>query len=188
VRAWNSKNLETIEAKDAFREILAMHYFGVCEQIGLSANAFLLASEIRLTGILDQIYGLDDDHNNPRLARLRERLRVKAAEVREEQAGVADDAEGELEPRRMDAMREALFINPNVAPYATDAGEVRVGLSASALDAVRWLQGRNDNFNPDSLYHMADEARESSEAEARTGVAYRNDGVVGILDLATSGR
>jgi hypothetical protein len=187
VRAWNSKNLETIEAKDAFREVLAMHYFGVCEQIGLSANAFLIVSELRLTGILDQLHSLEDDRNNSRRDSLLGELRVKAAEVQKEQVGAADDAESELEPRRMDAVREAVFINPDVAPYATDAGEVRVGLSASALDAVRWLQGRNDNFNPDSLYHMADEARESSEVEARTGVAYRNDGVVGILSRAVNG-
>jgi hypothetical protein len=188
VHAWNSKNLETIETEDAFREVLAMHYFGVCEQIGLSANAFLIASELRLTGIRNQLYSLEDDRNNLRRDILLERLRVAEAQVREEQARVADEAESELEPSRVDAVREAVFINPNVAPYATDAGGVRVGLSASALDTVRWLQGRNDNFNPDSLFHMEGEARESSVAEANTGVAYRNDGVVGILSRAVDRR
>lgn len=188
VRAWNSKNLETIEAEDAFREVLAMHYFGVCEQIGFSANAFLIASELRLIGIRDRLNSLEDDRNNFRRDILLERLRVDEAQVREEQARVADEAESELEPRRVDAVREEVFVNPDVAPYATDAGGVRVGLSASALDAVRWLQGRNDNFNPDSLYHMEGEARESSVAEASTGVAYRNDGVVGILARAVNGR
>lgn len=188
VRAWNSKNLETIEAEDAFREVLAMHYFGVCEQIGFSANAFLIASEFRLIGIRNQLSSLEDDRNNLRRDILLERLRVDEAQVREEQARVADEAERELEPRKLDAVREAVFINPDVAPYATDAGAVRVGLSESALDAVRWLQGRNDNFDSDSLYHMAGEARESSVTEARTGVAYRNDGVVGILGRAADGR
>lgn len=188
VHAWNSKNLETIEAEDAFREVLAMHYFGVCEQIGLSANAFLIASELRLTGILNRLYSLEDDRNNFRRDILLERLRVDEAQVREEQARVVDEAESEVEPRKLDALREAVFINPSVAPYATDAGGVRVGLSESALDAVRWLQGRNDNFNPDSLSHMQGVARESSVTEAGTGVAYRNDGVVGILSRAVDGR
>jgi hypothetical protein len=188
VRAWNSKNLETIEAEDAFREVLAMHYFGVCEQIGFSANAFLIASELRLRGIQNRLYSLEDDRNTPGRDSLLEQLQREAAEMREEQARVADDAGSELEPRRVVAVREAVFVNPDVAPYATDAGGVRVGLSASALDTVRWLQGRNDNFNPDSLYHMEGEARESSVAEAITGVAYRNDGVVGILGRAVDGR
>jgi len=188
VRAWNSKNLETIEAEDAFREVLAMHYFGVCGQIGFSANAFLIASELRLRGIQNHLYDLEDDRNNLRRDIMLERLRVDEAQVREEQARVADEAESELEPRKVDTVREAVFINPNVAPYATDAGGVRVGLSESALDAVRWLQGRNDNFNPDSLYHMEGAARESSVIEASTGVAYRNDGVVGILGRAVDGR
>ena len=43
VRAWNSKNKDNQVPIDAIIEIMFMHYFGVCERIGMDANAKLLA-------------------------------------------------------------------------------------------------------------------------------------------------
>jgi len=189
VRAWNSKNFETVEAEDVFRAVLAMHYFGVCERIGLSANAFLIASELRLRGIQDQLESLEDENYDRRhLDRLRDHLHDEESVMLDEQSGITDDTERELQLRQSDVVRGGIYESPGVAPFAIEGGAVRVGLSPAGFDIVRWLQGRNDNFNSELFSDMAGEARESSEREAHTGVIYRNDGVVGILDQTTNGR
>lgn len=114
---------------------MAMHYFGVCQQIGLGANAFLIASELKLMEILDELESLDDDHHNLRLDRLREQLCAKASAMRDEQSAVAGEAERQLAPRRIDIICEEVYANPNVATFAIDGGAVRVNLFSSSLDA-----------------------------------------------------
>jgi len=158
VRAWNSSKLNAVVPFAAFRDVLVAHYFGVCERIGLTANAQLLA--LRNYSPLSK-----EDRVRKELLELDAKLSGSASqELRREQIGNTSIYFGALESR-----------------FKVGETVIRVGLSEPAMELLQALQdpmhrtgqGLSQSFEGDT-------ASIRRLLVSYENIFLRNDGIIGV--------
>jgi hypothetical protein len=158
VRAWNSMVPEDQVEFAALRDVVITHYFGICERIGLPANAQLLA--LRNYSPVQA-----EDQTQRQLLLLTERLLGTAPqEARREQIGDM-----------------TIYFGPRASTFRVGYTAIRIGLTEPAMKLVSSLQ-QPQQFTDERMLHRF----ESGNAEVRRhfasdeNVFVRNDGVIGI--------
>jgi hypothetical protein len=125
VRCWNSKKESLGVSIEGFRDILLLHYFGVCERLGMTANAKLLALRSYRNVDMDQKGQMVFLKNDPQ----------------EYEKGILDDAREEIDIHSTNRLHDfPVSIARNRADFQIGHRLVRVGLSQPGMDVVRWLQ------------------------------------------------
>jgi hypothetical protein len=167
VRAWNAKNPEASISFEALRDVLVAHYFGVCERIGLSANARLLALR-NYSPASDPNTLLNSDQNIKRLLLIRERL--------------SGEAQGELQ--RTQTGETWMYGLPSRSTFKIGDNLMTIGLSQAAVNLVRALQSP-DQRNQDKIVNLF-ESELASDLELvhpNEKLFLRNDGVIAQLGI-----
>lgn len=175
VRAWNSENLEASASFNAFRTILAMHYFGVCRQLSLNRNADLIA----VTSEIKEIEARLENINSNALGE--SKLHRQLSELREAQLSLVGQARQEVPFYDAVGNRLRIRLNPSTSSYAINGRTIRIGFSESGYNVVEWLQGQQIDLD-EALAAVHNESSEDAEGTSSQNTALRNDGVFGILD------
>ncbi len=173
VRAWNSRVPENRSTETAFRAILAAHYIGVCERLDLTANAELIA----LNCLLDAFETNREELSHPRQSAAQIRDADFLRGRREELFGLARE---EVQTRGTRA-NLIVYYNPNRAAFIVGDRTMQTGLSQFAMDAIGWLQGRNDADLPEDASQTLFESGAGDEDDDATAEEpdfdLRGDGV-----------
>jgi hypothetical protein len=158
VRAWNSMVPENQVKFAALRDVVITHYFGICERIGLPANAQLLA-------LRNYSPKQAEDQSQRQLLLVTERLLGTAPqEARREQIGDMP-----------------IYFGPRASTFRVGDTAIRIGLTEPAMKLVSSFQ-QPQQFTDERMMHWF----ESEIAEVRRhfasdeNVFVRNDGVIGI--------
>ena len=160
VRAWNSMVPEEQVKFAAFRDVVVTHYFGVCERIGLSANAQLLA--------------------------LRNYSPVQAEDQTQRQLLLL--TEGLLGTTPQEARREqvgdmTIYFGPRASTFRVGDTAIRIGLTEPAMKLVSSLQQPQQFMDERMLHRFESEIAEAGRHFiADDNVFVRNDGVIGISE------
>jgi hypothetical protein len=166
VRAWNSREPDNQVTQDTFRNLLQLHYLGICVQLRLAENARQL--------------GLTNDAEEGRVRR-QGPLPGDADAVQRDAFRELSVAEFKSETiERLGGAR--VFFPERTPEFTVGDRRIRVGLTESALDVMQWLQG---TMNVDGDRIIAGLAREAGHLHELAGtgadVVVRGDGVVGQL-------
>lgn len=164
VRAWNSKNLATEVPFSAVRDVLCLHYFGICERIGLTENAKLLEMcripRGEIPSRLLRVEPVLSDMSRDRLTR-----------------AAHDEIEKQSSSR---ISQEPVFIGARRSTFTIGDRAFRVGLSRIALEMINWLQGETEDGEEKIIHHFTDEiSRIQSKATQTEGIRIRADGLIG---------
>lgn len=157
VRAWNSTTPDASVTFDALRDVVVAHYFGVCERVGLSANAQLLA-------LRNYSPKKGDEKVRKRVLELTERLLDRASqEIHREHLGNTEVCFGTSTPR-----------------FKVGEIAIRVGLSEPAMNLVQALQQPQKRGNRQLLRLFEREVAQTVEQlRGEQHVFVRKDGVIG---------
>lgn len=176
VRAWNARDPDAEVSFAAFRALLVMHYYGVCQRIGMETNAELMALGSLIETSTRQL------EENDISSFEREKLKSSLQILREEFGGLTGRAKEEIQEISSQYNTNYIFYGNTDRPAFTLGNRAfRVGLNQTAMDTVRWLQGLNDNFSVQSLIREAvdSQSNENQASDEEINFFVRNDGVVG---------
>ena len=159
VRAWNAKDPDARVSFEALRDVMVAHYFGVCERIGLQANAQLLA-------IANFVPTTAAEQFLKRLSSREERLLGQARlELQAEQLG-----------------QTSIYTSGRRSLYRVAENTIRIGLSQPATNLIRALQSRDQRNNADVVKHFERDIVSTERlVNLSNRVFVRNDGVIGEL-------
>lgn len=166
VRAWNSREPDNKIAQDTFRNVLQLHYLGICVQLRLAENARQL--------------GLIDDGEEGRV-RKQGPLPSDADAVQRDT--LRELSVSEFKSDTIERLGGAHVFFPERTPeFTVGDRRIRVGLTEGALDVMHWLQGTQDVDGDKIIAALAREAEHLHElASAGVDLVVRSDGVVGQL-------
>jgi hypothetical protein len=124
-RLWNNRNETTEVSLAAFRDIVLVHYFGVCERIGMRANAKLLA--LRSLHEVETFRTKNREDFHEKIEKAAESIRSVARE--------------EIESHTTNNLtNEKVFIMPERSDFQLGERQIRVGLSTYGMEIIKWLQ------------------------------------------------
>ncbi|MGO9018978.1 MAG: hypothetical protein ACLQVJ_11580 [Syntrophobacteraceae bacterium] len=163
VRAWNSNNLAAAIPFEAARDVLSLHYLGVCERIGLVGNAKLLQlNRLHRIGVpLPMLAQFSPFSDTPL-----DQLKV-----------IADD---EMERQKSDRLPQgSIFFAAKRPFFSIGARTLRVGVSEEGLNIIHWLQ--EDGEHEERVIHRFNDeiSRLRSSVEGKEGIVIRLDGIIG---------
>lgn len=165
VRVWNSEKPHKNTHLGAFREVLMFHYFGICERIGMGANAKLLA----LNSYADMMLYPSDK---------RDFYYERLTESRKELIGMAKNEI--IIEETQDLPNEPIFFSSKRSKFTVGENVMRIGLSSQAMDLVKWLQEGNEEYGIDFSFRKfnkrVNELRNFSKEIP--SLCLRKDGVV----------
>jgi hypothetical protein len=164
VRAWNSRESGNEVAQETFRNIVQLHYLGLCVQLRLAENARQLGfiedaeeegkrREVLLPGGVDAV--------QPDILRERSVSEFKVDTI-----------------LRLGGAR--VFFPVRTPEFVVGDMRIRVGLTERAVEVMHWLQGTADVDGDKIIVGLAREAGYLHElAGASPDLVVRSDGVVG---------
>ena len=157
VRAWNSTTADARVTFDALRDVVVAHYFGVCERVGLLANAQLLA-------LRNYSPKKGEDNARKPVLELTERLLDRASrEIHFEQLG-----------------NTKVCFGPRKPSFKVGEITIRVGLSEPAMTLVQALQQPQQSGNEQLLRLFESEVAQTIEQlRGEQNIFVRKDGVIG---------
>jgi hypothetical protein len=164
VRAWNSSEPEKHVPFNAIRDILSIHYLGICERIGLRANADLLtmASFLR---------------SNPSY--------LKMSRFNKEYLNAKAEAEAEMEHHEASRLHhQPIFFEHKRSLFIIGRKTIRIGLSIYAKKLVNWLQDFESEDDTKIIRHFEQgidfllKQTKELKAEESTEIVVRNDGLI----------
>lgn len=191
VRAWNNFEPKNEVPTDALHPLLVIHYFGVCQRIGLENNAKLLAVKNLLREIDNKIYKLKERTNanteiysQYKLRRELDELHRKQDEIKQDSEGLERIADEEVNTvitdynlLRMDNNPSMYYQNTRRQFFTIGDQRISIGLSQIAMDTVRWLQGRNPEFSLANFERWDAFLAERNQSEGQFVI--RRDGILG---------
>lgn|GEM_PF-5106742 len=164
VRCWNSKKESLGVSIEGFRDILLLHYFGVCERLGITANAKLLALR---------------SYRNVDMDQKRQMVFLKN-DLQEYEKEVLKDAKEEIDIHYTNRLSDfPVSIAKNRADFQIGHRLMRLGLSPPGMHVIRWLQKGEDITELEKIVKRLQESLSEidSNPEMAEDIFIRPDGV-----------
>lgn len=192
VRVWNSNDPKDIVPIDVFRDILYIHYFGLCERIGLKANAQLLriANEPKSVSVeygtskMIKKQGDKVDEEDLSYPVSYDIIDVPLKVIDEkEYENIIEQAKKEI--KHYGDIKPAIPISIAVEGSRFLLGErtIRIGMSDYAIKVIKWLQSK-DVLYDDKFFQLFNEHHKvlSSNIKESDKIFVRADGVISIFE------
>lgn len=187
VRAWNAFEPNTEISLRALTPIIAMHYFGVCQRLGLEKNAELIAiNNLLIENDSTFIHLIEQPNGKWRNRYFISQLESEQSELRQLKETIAREADEEITPFKLDSIRfkdfnivPVLYHNPERSLFSLGRRNLIIGLTQTGLEVVKALQGSNDNFDFDEFDFLDDFLRDRKDLDHDLSI--RNDGVIVFL-------
>lgn len=146
VRAWDSYDPKAKVSVAAFQTILIMHYYGVCQRIGLETNAELLA----LNSLINALNNLAEQDKT--LSPQQKKQVDSIPKLNEAYKQLTDRAHREVQSIGSQYKNDTdIYINKDRSPFTLGNQTMRIGLDKKGFDTIQWLQGLNNKFSMDFL-------------------------------------